>query len=72
MFAVRPPYACVLADHAFGNQPVYVAARANGGGTAFFAHVGGFLFGVLVAGLLSRSGVIEPTSGTPLAAGSMP
>jgi membrane associated rhomboid family serine protease len=29
------------------------SASANGGGTAFFAHVGGFLFGVLVARLLA-------------------
>jgi membrane associated rhomboid family serine protease len=29
------------------------SADANGGGTAFFAHVGGFLFGVLVARLLA-------------------
>jgi len=29
------------------------SVHANGGGTAFFAHVGGFLFGVLVARLLA-------------------
>jgi membrane associated rhomboid family serine protease len=29
------------------------SASSNGGGTAFFAHVGGFLFGVLVARLLA-------------------
>ena len=29
------------------------SAHANGGGTAFFAHVGGFLFGVLVVRLLA-------------------
>jgi membrane associated rhomboid family serine protease len=29
------------------------SAGANGGGTAFFAHVGGFLFGVFVARLLA-------------------
>src|SRR3954454_5565955 len=29
------------------------SAQADGGGTAFFAHVGGFLFGVLVARLLA-------------------
>jgi membrane associated rhomboid family serine protease len=29
------------------------SATANGGGTAFFAHVGGFLFGVLVARLVA-------------------
>jgi membrane associated rhomboid family serine protease len=31
-------------------------ASANGGGTAFFAHVGGFIFGVLVTALLARTG----------------
>jgi membrane associated rhomboid family serine protease len=31
------------------------SASANGGGTAFFAHVGGFLFGVLVARLAAGS-----------------
>jgi membrane associated rhomboid family serine protease len=34
------------------------SATANGGGTAFFAHVGGFVFGVVVARLLA--GVIAP------------
>jgi membrane associated rhomboid family serine protease len=29
------------------------SANANGGGTAFFAHIGGFLFGVFVARLLA-------------------
>jgi membrane associated rhomboid family serine protease len=33
-------------------------ARANGGGVAFFAHVGGFVFGFLVAKLLAGSGRI--------------
>jgi membrane associated rhomboid family serine protease len=31
------------------------SAHANGGGTAFFAHVGGFLFGVLVVRLLAST-----------------
>jgi rhomboid family protein len=31
-------------------------ARAHGGGVAFFAHVGGFLFGIVVARLLIASG----------------
>jgi membrane associated rhomboid family serine protease len=31
------------------------SASANGGGTAFFAHVGGFLFGLAVARLLAAS-----------------
>ena len=35
-------------------------ASANGGGVAFFAHVGGFVFGVVVALLLTRAGRISP------------
>ena len=35
-------------------------ASANGGGVAFFAHVGGFLFGSLVAWLLVNAGRIAP------------
>jgi membrane associated rhomboid family serine protease len=34
-------------------------AGANGGGVAFFAHVGGFVFGVVVTLLLSKSGLID-------------
>jgi hypothetical protein len=35
-------------------------AKANGGGVAFFAHVGGFIFGVLVTRLLIRAGQAAP------------
>src|SRR5690348_4164985 len=35
-------------------------AGANGGGVAFFAHVGGFVFGVLVTLLLTRTGLVAP------------
>jgi hypothetical protein len=31
-------------------------AKANGGGVAFFAHVGGFVFGVIIARLLASAG----------------
>jgi rhomboid family protein len=41
-------------------------AKANGGGVAFFAHVGGFLFGVLVARLLTGLGRVAPQDGTAL------
>jgi membrane associated rhomboid family serine protease len=42
-------------------------AKANGGGVAFFAHVGGFLFGVAVALLLSNLGrVTAPDDGQAL------
>jgi membrane associated rhomboid family serine protease len=34
-------------------------AKANGGGVAFFAHVGGFAFGYLVTKLLMRSGRVR-------------
>jgi membrane associated rhomboid family serine protease len=37
-------------------------ASANGGGVAFFAHVGGFIFGLLVAALLVRAGRVAPST----------
>jgi membrane associated rhomboid family serine protease len=40
------------------------SAGANGGGTAFFAHVGGFVFGLIVARLLASSGVASPHART--------
>jgi len=43
----------------------FFSARANGGGVAFFAHVGGFVFGVLVAWLLTRAGRIAVSRGAP-------
>jgi membrane associated rhomboid family serine protease len=36
------------------------SASANGGGVAFFAHVGGFIFGLLVTWLLARAGQVAP------------
>jgi membrane associated rhomboid family serine protease len=38
-------------------------AAANGGGVAFFAHVGGFLFGVVVTVFLSGVGRLAPQGG---------
>ena len=35
-------------------------ASANGGGVAFFAHVGGFVFGVVVAAALVSAGRVAP------------
>jgi membrane associated rhomboid family serine protease len=35
-------------------------ATANGGGVAFFAHVGGFLFGVVIAQFLTSVGRVAP------------
>jgi membrane associated rhomboid family serine protease len=37
------------------------SASANGGGTAFFAHVGGFLFGVFIARQLAGAAAREPS-----------
>jgi membrane associated rhomboid family serine protease len=36
------------------------SATANGGGVAFFAHVGGFIFGVIVARALLSAGRVQP------------
>jgi len=36
------------------------SASANGGGTAFFAHVGGFIFGALATWLLTGAGQVAP------------
>jgi membrane associated rhomboid family serine protease len=38
-------------------------AAANGGGVAFFAHVGGFVFGVIVTLVLTRAGQVAPHNG---------
>jgi membrane associated rhomboid family serine protease len=38
------------------------SAGANGGGTAFFAHVGGFLFGLFVARLAAGATAREPAT----------
>jgi membrane associated rhomboid family serine protease len=40
-------------------------ATANGGGVAFFAHVGGFIFGVVVALLLTGVGRVARPEDTP-------
>ena len=36
------------------------SASANGGGVAFFAHVGGFIFGLLTARHMARAGQPAP------------
>ena len=38
-------------------------AAANGGGVAFFAHVGGFVFGAIIASVLARGGQVAPQNG---------
>jgi membrane associated rhomboid family serine protease len=39
------------------------SASANGGGVAFFAHVGGFLFGLGATWLLAKAGQVTPARG---------
>jgi membrane associated rhomboid family serine protease len=41
----------------------FIGAAANGGGVAFFAHVGGFAFGAITAWILVGVGSISPQSG---------
>jgi membrane associated rhomboid family serine protease len=43
-------------------------AKANGGGVAFFAHVGGFVFGVIVAMLLTSVGRVARQDSAPIRA----
>jgi membrane associated rhomboid family serine protease len=52
----------------------FFSARANGGGTAFFAHVGGFVFGVVGARLLlaSAGGGSRGRAGELAGAGATP
>ena len=46
------------------------SASAYGGGVAFFAHVGGFLFGLGATWLLARAGQVTPQEGYPPAPAS--
>jgi membrane associated rhomboid family serine protease len=41
------------------------SASSNGGGTAFFAHVGGFLFGLFVARVLAGTLARQPATAAP-------
>jgi hypothetical protein len=50
----------------------FFAARANGGGTAFFAHVGGFVFGLIAARLLAASRPEGAGAGDLARAGALP
>jgi membrane associated rhomboid family serine protease len=67
VFLVRIPawvflgvwFAYQLVEGNFG----LLSARAHGGGTAFFAHIGGFLFGLFVARLVAtRLRPVQPAS----------
>jgi membrane associated rhomboid family serine protease len=44
-----------------GNYGLF-SAGANGGGVAFFAHIGGFLFGVLVARIIAGAAARQPAT----------
>jgi membrane associated rhomboid family serine protease len=44
-------------------------ASSNGGGVAFFAHVGGFVFGFVVASVLRRAGRLDLRGDDPRALG---
>jgi hypothetical protein len=48
------------------------AARANGGGTGFFAPVGGFVLAVIVARVLVSSGMLHAGPGEPAPVGAAP
>jgi rhomboid family protein len=48
------------------------SARANGGGTAFFAHVGGFIFGFIAARILLPTGRSGAEAGGLAQAGAVP
>jgi membrane associated rhomboid family serine protease len=48
----------------WGNYGLF-GASADGGGTAFFAHIGGFLFGVIVARVLLAGGRLGSRAGDP-------
>jgi membrane associated rhomboid family serine protease len=48
------------------------SASANGGGVAFFAHVGGFVFGFIVARLLLTAGRVAPQESPTAVSGYAP
>ena len=50
----------------------FFAAQANGGGTAFFAHVGGFVFGLIAARLLTSTRASGTGAGDLAGAGAIP
>ena len=50
----------------------FFAAQANGGGTAFFAHVGGFVFGLIAARLLASTRASGTGAGDLAGAGAIP
>ncbi|MGO9725933.1 MAG: rhomboid family intramembrane serine protease [Streptosporangiaceae bacterium] len=64
IFLVRIPawiflgvwFFCQLIEASFG----LFSASADGGGVAFFAHVGGFVVGLVVTWLLARAGQVAP------------
>jgi membrane associated rhomboid family serine protease len=49
---------------------IFFSARANGGGMAFYAHVGGFVFGLVVAKWLASLGAAPGRAGEGELAGA--
>ena len=54
-----------------GNYGLF-SAQANGGGVAFFAHVGGFVFGVIAARILATTRSASAGAGDIAHAGAIP
>jgi len=54
-----------------GNYGLF-SASANGGGVAFFAHVGGFVFGVIAARILTAARPADVGAGDLAHAGAIP
>ncbi|HUA48318.1 MAG TPA: rhomboid family intramembrane serine protease [Solirubrobacteraceae bacterium] len=54
-----------------GNYGLF-SASANGGGVAFFAHVGGFVFGVIAARILTAARPADVAAGDLAQAGAIP
>jgi membrane associated rhomboid family serine protease len=50
----------------------FFAARSDGGGTAFFAHVGGFVLGLIAARLLASTRASATRAGDLAGAGAIP
>ena len=66
------PRACGSSTSCFEANFGLFSAHANGGGTAFFAHVGGFVFGVIVARILVATRHASAGAGDLAQAGAIP
>ena len=57
----NPLGGCFLYQFFEGNYGLIHPSNTGGRGVAFFAHVGGFIFGAIVARILLAAGRITPT-----------